>query len=1193
MPNTHYYAIVGDSHVRGRRQPAPLTIDRVYGQRLVVVAPPSPPVQLNTIVRGSVSGSMARVVRIVSATEWIVESLPGATGFPGFAFAQNYNLAGFPLTGEALNLDTGGTAVLSFFGNAQDIPGDNQFAPLHNDRWLNDIVPPDGSDFVWWDGNAKPCQTIDLTALTGSWNTGDRVQTSAGGQFTILFKSAPTTWAVVRKTGAAIAPSQTITNLTSPGGTGTVASVAADPVRGQWVPFTQMPNGSGVTPANTIVPDTSWEFARNGNGTDGGEAGIGPENRLVHRAFERWQQQPDVDDRAIRVLTFSSNDGQTFPDGVLGGVSVQVVRCSGTFPGTWIPGEVVTGPGGWSGTVIGHSVVQKMVYVHSTNGATLGSGTITGALSASTATATGPALGWQPGSAYWNAFVAKKNEAMASPVALWTNGSGVPSPARWEGVALMCWETEIAVHSSTYGCPVLPTELAQKQWVNLITKLREHLGREDLPVAVWKHRLESQRGVQFFGIPISFFVHLAIDKLPDLLPNVVVTDSAAYEMAAPPVATADPNLWLQTDAYVSLGDDFWRAFGFGNTVVEPADWVRVPIVFYLGQSQATGFMSAQLAMTLDLDPVLWPSTTFPVGVGVDTTDPKCLSWNTRTLQLQPMHAGVNCNGFWGTDPATCGSEVPIMARFKMRVSNDEWESDRCILAKFTVPGSAINANVPNATAVWDPDLTTRPELTVSCTITALAGTSSLPARGRISAAVGTFTADIWTTNLSITVAGSALGVLGVGGNNTRPYAVQVIRDRAADGSWIEVVGPFVTEPSVTLTLTAGPPPIFPELRRQVDALWAACAANRMIPDPRVVIWEQGESDLGFQENRLVDEYEAALRRFWAALEPLLGMRGKSENPIAKCLVMTTERTPWAVPDDDVRQLREIQARVGNELANCVVVDPSKLALEYGGYPNPRTRLQNGVHFTGRSMITKGFMIDAALGTLGPSKGIPEHPKGELDGSFFGAVNGGSDGLAAPTALTFIGGAAALALGAPVTGGLVVEDGSGVDNAESLCTVEEFQEFWDANNASAAITNASEVRIAAALRRATREWILGVCGNRWRGRIQYLNQRLPFPRYGCYDDDNRLVPTGSIPWQLVHATCLVAGHLIEGGSVLANGVAQGAITRETKKGVGFEKTIEYAEPASGGGSGVTRLRAAEALVATFMAGNSGGNAVGRS
>ena len=193
MPHTHFYAIVGDMHVRGRRAMAPLTIDQFAGQSISVLAPPTPPAQVNTILRGTVSGTIARVVQIRSPQEWIVQSLPGPFGLPGLAFAQNYNLAGLPASSETVSLDTGGTATISPLTIAGQVqPGLNQFATQHNDSWLSDFVPADQSDTVWFDWSAKRAQTVDVSGVTGSWAVGDRVQTSAGGSFTILHKSTAT-----------------------------------------------------------------------------------------------------------------------------------------------------------------------------------------------------------------------------------------------------------------------------------------------------------------------------------------------------------------------------------------------------------------------------------------------------------------------------------------------------------------------------------------------------------------------------------------------------------------------------------------------------------------------------------------------------------------------------------------------------------------------------------------------------------------------------------------------------------------------------------------------------------------------------------------------------------------------------------------------------------------------------------------
>lgn len=986
VPHTHYYGLIGDSHTRGRRSPAPLVIDRVLGQRLVALFPPSPPVALNCIVRGATSGAMARIVRIISPTEWIVQSMPGVLG-PGAAFAQNVNLAGFPSTGEVLNIDNGGTATLRGIGTDQMFPASEQYAPQHADKWLNDFVPPDESDFPFWDAGAQAARQVDVSSLSGTFNVGDRVQTSAGGQFTILLKPTTVQWKVMRHEGAALATGQTLTNLTNPGGTATIAVLEAVPSIGAFVPYTVQPNGSGVLPDNSLKVDSYWERLRNGNGTDGGEASLGPENRLIHRAFEFWQQQGDIDNRAIRFVPFSSNDGQTFPGGILGGVVIQVVKCTGTFPTTWTVGETVTGGGGWSAKVHGWNATNKELFVHTPNGEVLTAGAITGATSGAIGTSLGEALGWQPGSSHWNRMVAEIEKAQAATQGKWSNGSGVKMEPRWEGIALMIWESEIRVHSSAHGAPLLTGAPATQQWVTFLRELRGILGREDLPIAIWKHRLESQQGVTGpFGIPISYFVSLVIDELPSLVPGIAIVGSDAYEMAAPPAGEADPRLWLETDAYLDLGDDFWRALQWGATTVAPGNFERVPVGIVLGQSQATGFIPAGTMASIDRDPDLWPTTTF--AVGVDTTDPNAMSWNTRTQALEPFHVAQNANGFWGTNTGTCGSETPLVARMKMRFSDVATESSRFILFKATVPGSCVNKNVPDATATWDPDLTSRTMTTASLTVTALAATSTLPARGRFTGAAGTFSPSIYVIGLSLVVKGSVLGVLGAGGNDSPPWSVQRVRDVAGDGSWIEVEGPFVPEGPRSFSITAGPPPIWPEFVRQWKLFLAACNALQIIPQPVFIYWEQGESDLN-----LVTEFEAATRRFWAALEPLVGMRMKGEEPIAKCIVQVTKNTPWDCPDANLDQLRAIQAAVAADLGNAVVVDPSDLPMEFGGYVKRDNRRKNGIHIALRGMLSKGFRADAALAKLGPTKGIPAHPVGELAVDF-GAVDGGASAIGA-------------------------------------------------------------------------------------------------------------------------------------------------------------------------------------------------------
>ncbi len=161
------------------------------------------------------------------------------------------------------------------------------------------------------------------------------------------------------------------------------------------------------------------------------------------------------------------------------------------------------------------------------------------------------------------------------------------------------------------------------------------------------------------------------------------------------------------------------------------------------------------------------------------------------------------------------------------------------------------------------------------------------------------------------------------------------------------------------------------------------------------------------------------------------------------------------------------------------------------------------------------------------------------------------------------------------GDLIVEDGTGLANAESFASVEYADEWWSRHGSPAWWTSSTLEQKEVALRTATAEGIEAEYASLFRGVIQHRTQRLSFPRYGCIDDDGREVASGTVPWQAKDATVLLAGDVRAGDVLLPTELDRGPIVRETKKGLGFEKTIEYADGGQGGT--VKRRRAVEALL----------------
>jgi hypothetical protein len=1050
VDRTHYWLHLFDAHGRGRQNPAPLTIDAVLGQVLEFYSAPSPPLELNAVVSGRVSGACARVTRLLGTTACVVESIPRVAG--GLAFAQNSS--GTPGVGEAIDLDNcqgtgsgylvnnvggygigataiavdtgvgtmlvgdrvkfaghetlytvataltagtvvispgltatiannevvtlrGGEAFLLPLGTSQTYPAGNQYVVEHHDDELSETVNPGIGQWPWWDRNAKTCETIAISpGWTGTFRKGDECGTSAGGRFTIQLVSdlgaGVLGLAITRKRGT-VAAANTITNLTIAGG-GTIAAMAflgATP-QGMFVPYSPIPNLGG--PA---LDDFYFERIPNGNGTTGGEASLGPDARMMHMLADHHAAATSVGDRGWRVIPFSSWDDEGVVDGNLGGVTIQVVKCTGTFPlsGTLVIGQTVTGPGGWSGTVHGWNNTLKYLFVRATNGATLTTGTLT-LSGGATVSGVGAAYGWAKGSTHWNNMAAQITAATTAAGAL-SGGAAI----KWDGIIAQPWETEINLHSTTVGCPYPTLGHVQQGWLAFATDLRTLLGDTTIPITTWEHRNESHETDVFIvpGFSFASYHNSLIETLPVAVPRLTVVRSHGYQMS-----NDSPNLWLRTEDYVDLGEQFFRHLMFGQISVAPGDGLEeVAIGVTVGQSQKTGYIPIASMTFVDRDPDLWPSSTFP---GVSTVDQNLLVWNPLTMQIEVCDIAVNGgNGSWGTSAGTCGPEVPVNQRMKRRFSEDPVQSTRFLSFKYTVPGSCLNSAIPFASGCWDPSLTTRPATVASCTVSALAaGGPSVPARGRFTAAAGTFSGPEWIVGKAVTVAGSLLGAQGIGGNNSPQWTVQRVFAVASNGSYIEVEGAFVVE-TASFTLTAGPPPIWPDFQRQFVAMQRDCQRLGLIPRVVYIDFEQGESDL-----ELVSQYEESLRRVWTGLVSLCAKRLRGDRQVAKCITLVHSQTPMSPGDDaPITAIRQIQTDVAADLGNCAVVDPSDLPLEINGAGTwPRTeREHNGAHHTARAMIVKGFRVDRALGTL---EGIPAHPAGELAVDF-GAVDGGTGG----------------------------------------------------------------------------------------------------------------------------------------------------------------------------------------------------------
>lgn len=973
MAKTHYFAIVGD-HWRGRPiydptrvDPMQTHVDPLLGQLLTLVAPPTPALAVNVVVSGATSLARGRIVRVIDTVTCIVESWAHPIfGTPGGGFSP----------GETLNFDTGGTAIAAPGGISHEYPLYGQQALRMQDARLNSFVPNDKSDKPWWDRRAKVARTLLLDSGTGSvlaadWRQGDRCTTSGGAAFTILLSASSGSdrlLSIIRASGTFTA-GDTITNTRSSATCDIkTGGVGADTPTGAWVPHHISPNlnGEGV----------GWELPPNGNGTDGGSASIGQEPLLVRAAHEHFVAKEDVADRGVRFVPFDQRDTSGNTDGVLGGVTVQCIKCTGTFSTAWEIGESV-GSGSWTATVHAFNAVEKYLYVRAPNGQTLAAGTLTGETSGATATCTGPALGWQKGSKYFNDLVAEIAASQGAADALWMG-----SDAEFAGAFLCVWDAEVLTFRNTLGCPWPSAAQAKVEWNRFLVDLRTALGDDDLPLALWHGDARSYAStVHAGGYAYAIFCRAVLEQLQAEIANVRLVRTEGHQPAQTSGLPVTTDMVKHRPAdYLEDGFNAWRALQV-SLLAPSGNWKYCPLVLVIGQSQQVGDIPAATMMAIDRDPDLWPSSSFP---GVNTVDSSCITYNTITGQWEPLDVTLNANHFFGMAPGTAGPPVALMQRMKGRFAPDGAYSGVVGLINLPVSLSSLQANAipPAATlgaaATWDP-APNNISATVSCTVTAFPASGMLPARARFTATAGTFSA--WTIIAPATVSGSALGVQGSGGNNTANYRGNLVMAVAADGSYVDLVGSFVNEGPRTFTLTWGLLPIWAAAKQHIKDAFARLPDLNLIPWPALVVLEQGESDVG-----LSSTYQAHLEELLDEVQGVFGLRPKGQTPVAEVLVQLSSNTPVG-SDSEVAAIRAAQAAVAADRPNAALVDPSRCPMESAGV-HPRTsRAHNGLHRTARGHIMAGYLIDEAAGSL---EGIPAHPDGAaaID---FGVGVGGSSG----------------------------------------------------------------------------------------------------------------------------------------------------------------------------------------------------------
>lgn len=133
--------------------------------------------------------------------------------------------------------------------------------------------------------------------------------------------------------------------------------------------------------------------------------------------------------------------------------------------------------------------------------------------------------------------------------------------------------------------------------------------------------------------------------------------------------------------------------------------------------------------------------------------------------------------------------------------------------------------------------------------------------------------------------------------------------------------------------------------------------------------------------------------------------------------------------------------------------------------------------------------------------------------------------------------------------LVVEDGSGLANADSYVSLDDALTIATSFGQSFAISGDDEALAEAALRRATL-WIDAAYGVRFPGwKRRYRAQALQWPRQGAYDTNviPQYIPEDEVPVEIKRATVIAAVREKASPGSLSPDITPGEITKRLKVG----------------------------------------------
>lgn len=483
------------------------------------------------------------------------------------------------------------------------------------------------------------------------------------------------------------------------------------------------------------------------------------------------------------------------------------------------------------------------------------------------------------------------------------------------------------------------------------------------------------------------------------------------------------------------------------------------------------------------------------GLALRTTDERKRVWNDSTRRWEMLQHDKNASGWAHSARNQFGCETAVTQGLLEREGIDDVFVIKLCSSDSSLSGRGFGG-------VWNTPSSTPFVRTASATVAIVTDGATF------TAAAGTF--DDVVAGMGVFISGSAgyltqtgvayVGGWPTGGNNTDENKQVFVSAVNGDGSVLTLKNDSGNGVSYTFAVeTASFTWTFGQLdlRAAAEATVARALddlriALRLEPRLRLTVSRLGDADLG----ATASEYQELVEDHAAWMRGLFDVDQSAAQCPPHAVVLMSPHIGIGT-DGEIEAIRAGQSDAAAAIHNAIEVETSDLTVRIESTTWPATeREDNAVHLTPAANLEIGWRIDAELDSF----------------DWFPAKAQSIDDAINPAGRSYFH------LLGDSTVSLIVEDGTGLADANSYTTVDFGNDYFAAIGGNAIWTAADNSERESALRYAT-HWIDATYGERFVGYRSVSTQALQVPRSLAYDGDGRAIE--GVPIGLERATVEVA------------------------------------------------------------------------